>query len=189
MKPEQYLVDSERTLAKFPEGVALSSKNAEGLGCLIDAVIRQCRLLDGMKKHIFYGKPFDLDAAIHELAENEKVILTTQVIENLSKFDERETNLLHAAMGKLTEAGEVMENVYDYISSQEQNYDAANTVEEVGDGWWYDAILLRDVGESVEGCMSKNINKLVARYPDKFNSDDAINRDTEAEKKAMESDG
>ena len=35
--------------------------------------------------------------------------------------------------------------------------------------------------------LQKNIDKLIARYPEKFNSDDAINRNLEAERKILES--
>lgn len=35
--------------------------------------------------------------------------------------------------------------------------------------------------------LQKNIDKLIARYPEKFNSEDAINRDLDAERKILES--
>jgi len=187
MTPEQYLVDSERTLSKFPDGLGLSSDTAKSLGNVIKQAIDVCQQLDALKKNIYYGKPM-VDGAVI-LSDADTMALEPDELEALQKFDSREVDLLHAALGKLTEAGEVMENVFAFVSSDKQNYDVKNTIEEVGDGFWYDAILLRDAGVSIEECMDKNINKLLARYPEKFNTEDALNRDTEAERKAMEDAG
>jgi hypothetical protein len=42
------------------------------------------------------------------------------------------------------------------------------------------------IGLDAEVCMRNNINKLRTRYPDKFDSEKAINRDLEAERKQLE---
>jgi hypothetical protein len=52
---------------------------------------------------------------------------------------------------------------------------------------WYLAILADDLGVSFEQMWEKNINKLKKRYPDKYSHDKALNRDTDAERKILES--
>lgn len=42
------------------------------------------------------------------------------------------------------------------------------------------------IGLDAEVCMRNNIDKLRTRYPDKFNSEKAVNRDLEAERKQLE---
>jgi len=187
MTPEVYLKDSERTMAKFPHGMTMRKHRASDLAETITALMATCRVLDGFKKHLYYGKDFDFLEAMNECRDgNGLPEVSENMIECLRKLDERETDLLHAALGKLTEAGEVMENVFKYVTSPDQNYDHINTVEEVGDGWWYDAILLRDANETFEGGMQKNIDKLRVRYPEKFDSTLAQNRDLEEERKTLE---
>jgi len=177
MTPEVYLTDSERTMAKFPEGMGMDYQTACKLIDLIQEAVLSCRVADDMKKHLYYGKPLP--------EKQQSMTVSNSHFENIQKLDEREVNLLHAALGKLTEAGEVLENVFAYISSPDQNYDVVNTVEEVGDGWWYDAILLRDANMSMGGCMQRNIDKLRVRYPEKFDSTLATNRDLEKEREVL----
>jgi uncharacterized protein YabN with tetrapyrrole methylase and pyrophosphatase domain len=58
--------------------------------------------------------------------------------------------------------------------------------EEVGDTLWYLAIVCRHLGMSFEQIMQQNIEKLRARFPDKFNQDDALNRDLNKERQTLE---
>ena len=180
MTPEVYLQDSERTKADFPEGMHMDYFQARAtLNSMLEA-IETCKQVDGIKKNLFYGKPIP--------GTQSSGTFSNEQYENICKLDPREVDLFHAALGKLTEAGEVLENVIKYITSDKQNYDVANTIEEVGDGLWYDAILLRDAGVSFGECMSKNIDKLRVRFPDKFDSTLAQNRNLEKERKALEND-
>lgn len=56
---------------------------------------------------------------------------------------EHERNMLHAAMGLCTEAGELLE-LNDVLSKGGQ-HDVVNLKEELGDAWWYVAIIHREV--------------------------------------------
>ena len=56
-----------------------------------------------------------------------------------------------------------------------------NLFEEVGDIFWYLAIMADEIGFSFEDVMEKNLEKLKARYGDKFTKDKAINRDLSKE--------
>lgn len=93
--------------------------------------------------------------------------------------------LLHAAMGVSTEAGEFMDLLkramfYGQLPSK------AAVIEELGDLFWYIAVAADVMGVSFEEIQSRNIAKLRARYPEKFNEDDALNRDHKAEAEAFD---
>ena len=64
--------------------------------------------------------------------------------------------------------------------------DVANAIEEVGDGMWYDAMVLRLLGSSFDQAAQINIDKLKARFPDKFTSENAVNRDLVVEREILE---
>jgi NTP pyrophosphatase (non-canonical NTP hydrolase) len=94
-------------------------------------------------------------------------------------------NIMHAAMGIAGEAGEVIDLVkktYAY----EKPLDDKKLIEEVSDILWYINLLLAVVDRTWEDVFDLNIKKLEARYPDlRFNADHAINRDVDAEQRAM----
>lgn len=94
-------------------------------------------------------------------------------------------NIMHAAMGIAGEAGEVIDitkKVYAYGKPLLEN----DLVEEAGDLVWYLNLLFACLGVTWEEVFDLNIKKLEARYPDlRFNADHAINRDVNAEQKAM----
>lgn len=173
----------------------------------------------------------------------------------------RLSQLMHAAMGMVTEAGEFIEALYD-----PEKIDVTNLIEETGDVLWYVALACRALGTSfeelgrrlaiedtidpfkgdapftvhmraglgfvttaaefidvlkkltiyskpinteklidllsrvmwcalvvcveldvsIEHVMDRNIEKLRKRYPEKFTSENAINRNLEAEREALE---
>ena len=94
-------------------------------------------------------------------------------------------NIMHAAMGIAGEAGEVIDLVkktYAY----EKTLDDKKLIEEVSDILWYINLLLAVMDRTWEEVFDLNIAKLEARYPDlRFDADHAINRDVNAEQKAM----
>jgi NTP pyrophosphatase (non-canonical NTP hydrolase) len=94
--------------------------------------------------------------------------------------------LLHAAMGKVTEAGEFIDVMKKYIMYGKP-IDTTNLKEEIGDGQWYDGIACDALGTDFDTEQRRNINKLESRYPEKFSFDKAVNRDLELERKVLES--
>ena len=67
--------------------------------------------------------------------------------------------------------------------------DRTNIIEEIGDGFWYDAIALTAIGETRSGfeqCAETNNAKLRRRFPNKFTEHDANNRDVAAERRVLE---
>ncbi len=91
----------------------------------------------------------------------------------------------HATIGVVTEAGELM-NAIKRAKIYGKTLDHVNLVEEAGDVMWYLAILADDLGVSFEEIWDKNIAKLRLRYPDKYSDEHCLNRDTEAERKILE---
>lgn len=94
-------------------------------------------------------------------------------------------NLLHAAIGIATEGGELLDALKKTIFYGKE-LDSVNLKEELGDLMWYIAIACESLGTSIEEVCKININKLRARYPEKFTSDAAINRDLKNERKVLE---
>ena len=106
------------------------------------------------------------------------------IIHRLSNPDT--VRLLHAAIGMATEAGEILDQIKKHIFYGKE-LDKVNIMEECGDALWYTTVGLDAVGFDLDTAMEVNIKKLEARYPSgKFSADDAINRDTDAERKVLE---
>jgi NTP pyrophosphatase (non-canonical NTP hydrolase) len=91
----------------------------------------------------------------------------------------------HAAMGVVTEAGELMSAIKK-AKIYGKPLDKVNLIEEAGDVMWYLAILADDLGVSFEEMWEKNIAKLRLRYPEKYTDEQCENRDLEGERKILE---
>lgn len=94
---------------------------------------------------------------------------------------------VHAILGLVTEAGEladVVKRAYFYGKGPE-SVDRNHIIEEAGDLFWYLALLCNACNISFEEVWAKNIAKLKARYPNKFSTEQAYNRDTEKEREAL----
>ena len=95
------------------------------------------------------------------------------------------TELLHGAIGASTEANELLDMLKKHIYYGKE-IDYINIEEEVGDLFWYCALICNTIGKTFEEIMEKNIDKLKTRYPNSFNNNDAINRNLEEERKILE---
>jgi len=93
--------------------------------------------------------------------------------------------LLHSSIGVSTEAGEFLDMIKKHLFYGSE-LDLVNIEEEIGDILYYCAISLDVVGVDFKDVMEKNIAKLEARYPEKFTSEKAINRDLDKERKILE---
>ncbi len=94
--------------------------------------------------------------------------------------------LLHYVLGVGTEAGELQDALKRCIAYGKE-LDSTNVKEECSDVLWYIARILDHFNWSFEEVMETNINKLKARYGDKFSEHAALNRDLETERKVLES--
>lgn len=99
-------------------------------------------------------------------------------------------DMLHASMGLVTEAAEVMDMIKKHIYYGKE-LDLVNLEEELGDQNWYQSLAihasrLKGYYTSWEQIWQKNINKLKLRYGEQFSSEKAINRDLQAERELLE---
>ena len=97
------------------------------------------------------------------------------------------SNLCHAILGLVTESGEladVLKRAFFYGKGAE-SVDKNHIIEELGDLGYYWALACYTMGVTPEEVRSANIAKLRARYPNKFSTEDAYNRDTKKEMEAL----
>lgn len=94
-------------------------------------------------------------------------------------------DLLHAAIGLATESGELLDALKRRLFYGKP-LDDVNLVEELGDLMWYIAVACHSLGTTIDAVCAANITKLKRRFPERFTSEHAINRDLSAERKALE---
>lgn len=102
------------------------------------------------------------------------------------KLDKRKIRLLHAAMGLQTESAEFTDMLKKHLFYGKE-LDVINLQEELFDITWYIAIALDELGYSFEEGFDKNIAKLKARFPDKFDELLSEKRNLQKERKVLES--
>ncbi len=93
--------------------------------------------------------------------------------------------LLHAGIGLSTESGEFLDALKKHIFYGKE-LDRVNLAEELGDLFWYMAIVGDELGIEFEDVMARNITKLKARYGEKFTEQKADKRDLDAERQILE---
>ena len=124
------------------------------------------------------NKQYVKDAMVTESKNFEAIAARLSNPENI--------RILHAAIGLATEAGEVQDALKKHLFYGKP-LDKVNLAEEMGDIFWYMAILSDALGVGFDDIQTKNIAKLKARYGDKFTAAAALNRDLDAERKILES--
>jgi NTP pyrophosphatase (non-canonical NTP hydrolase) len=93
--------------------------------------------------------------------------------------------LLHAGIGLATESGEFLDALKKHIFYGKE-LDRVNLREELGDIFWYCAIIADQFEVDFSEIMERNITKLKARYGEKFSESKAINRDLQTERQILE---
>ena len=93
--------------------------------------------------------------------------------------------LLHGAVGMNTEQAELADMLKKHLFYG-KDLDLVNVLEEVGDALWYCAVALDAAGYTMEEAMLRNIAKLRARYPEKFDEGRALERNLDTERKILE---
>lgn len=137
--------------------------------------------LDAIKKTLFYGR----DMGVPVPGENVGTLAKfPEWLSSNPESDAEAVNIIHAIIGKATEAGELLEALSS--AAEGSPFDNTNALEEVGDGFWYDALLLRAIGSNFGEAQRVNIAKLRHRFPQKFTEYDANNRDLFGERKILE---
>lgn len=174
-----YMEEAHVTCSNSYHGKAIPLEHfAEVVGEAIAALNK----LDAIKKALFYGR----DTGISPPANPNEATLENAPawIADNAEEENNAINVIHAIIGKATEAGELLEALAKTIVEGEV-FDAVNAIEEVGDGFWYDAILLKALKSSFGEAQVINIQKLRARFPNAFTEFDANNRDLFEERKIL----
>jgi NTP pyrophosphatase (non-canonical NTP hydrolase) len=158
--------------------------NLRYLSALLQISIATGNLLDQIKKNVFYNKPFDDQerakhiASIIEAMDSKSLFIDNP--EDDKKVMHVNTRIFHAIIGITTESTELLENLVS------EKFDVINMLEEAGDLGWYLSVMFDEVDTNFEVVMTTIIEKLKLRYPNKFKSEDAINRNIDAERKILE---
>lgn len=126
-------------------------------------VVNAGQMMERAKKALFYGK----DTAQHE---NLRGYYGPKPI-----VDDENNQIRHAIMGVVGEAAELANLLQDPAANSKR------MIDEAGDILWYLALLFDELGVTFEEVQGLNISKLTKRYPEKFTTDLAINRDVEKE--------
>ena len=160
MDMKTYLTESERTASNEPMRTDLVS-DFEFYYSATAAVLK-IKELDAMKKALFYGKKPD------------ESIIPQDIDDYFNSYASQ--NVVHAILGIVTEAGELLELLLD-----KNKYSNSKLKDECGDGLWYNAMLIRDLKETFESVGESNLTKLKVRYPDKFDKALAVQRNEDKE--------
>jgi len=187
MDLQQFVQDALRTESQKEHIQA----NKEVVLNLLDAYIAIGNLLDQVKKNAFYGKPYDIPKWDGNLTvARDSIVTLLQEEDNIHPMttEQLEVNprVFHGVVGSCTESTEMVEALVSSMFGDE--LDGVNMGEEIGDQLWYFAILIDELGLDFETIATAVINKLKLRYPEKFTSDKAINRDLGTEREALEND-
>ena len=159
MSTDTYLTDSARTAS----GEFLADHRGQHtLAELLKELHYTGEALNEVKRAMFYGRGYD------NVVDMFSVPLIPVGQQNLP------SDFVHSIMGMATEVSEISEQLLAALEGKPVNRN--NLAEEAGDILWYMAMLLRYLGTDFPTVMAMNIEKLKARYPDKFDADLAINR-------------
>lgn len=169
-----YIDDAKRTLSPFYyDQLNVHHQNANThLLNFANAALD----LDVLKKKAFYGKGLADAPFINTDVEYEEI--------------KPRLNAYHAMLGIATESGEIIERLLHSVSIDNATgiilpeltpEHKANLIEEMGDIFWYLAILADSLGITFEEIQQLNIDKLKQRFPEKFTQAKAVNRNTKKE--------
>lgn len=160
------------------EGIACRLiENKEQVTRALNKAILAAQELDAIvKKTCFYGKaPKYQSVPLFDSSKegSEEVIRSEDFI-----------RLLHGFMGIMTEAGEGLEALAKQHNGE--GLDLVNVGEELGDVFWYGAVIAETCGTTFEKEQEKNIAKLAKRYGDKFSDVKSMERDLASERAILE---
>lgn len=146
-------------------------------------VIQSAKRLDQIKKTVFYGRNCGISNpqnGVTTLSQYSVFISDSCAPEDTKNA----INLFHGIIGKVTEAAELLEALVKVTEGLPLDF--ANIREEIGDGLWYDAIILRAIDSNFGEAQHVNIAKLRKRFPNAFTEYEANNRDLFAEREVLE---
>lgn len=125
--------------------------------------------LDQLKKIIFYRKDLPVPTSFEDLYTSYPEMTLT----------EEQFVTLHTVLGIVTEGAELISAMLKYLETGK--LDKVNFGEELGDVAWYQGMWCGKNDVKMSDVLETNINKLKARYPEKFTDFLADNRNLDKE--------
>lgn len=177
MTNEQYIKDAIRTASGSYYGNHIPIRSLDDS---LFSVIALGQQLDTIKKALFYGR--DIESFNSKKCTGRKLTNSPQLF---GLGQGKGELVLHGIIGTITEAVELAELLEATIIDGKE-FDVVNLKEELGDIFWYMAILADTVGFSFEEIQERNIAKLKARFPEKFTEEKAVNRNLNTEREILE---
>lgn len=118
MTDQEYMELTSRTCKYFPEGMNLSSDQADLLHAILGISGEAGELVDGFKKHLIYGKPIDVDNLREEAGDilwymallfrsigvDFEIIMEQNIAKLQKRYPDRYTD--EAAIARADKAGE-----------------------------------------------------------------------------------
>lgn len=98
-----------------------------------------------------------------------------EALRTASGMSKEYPRILNGLMGLNGEAGECID-ILKKTEFQGHDFDPMKMVDELGDVLWYVAQLATGLGVTLEYVAQHNVDKLLARYPDGFDSEKSIHR-------------
>lgn len=163
MKLVQYQKLAMRTESIVDEVAA----NKQLLVTTLQTIVEQCEILDGFKKSIYYSD----DTKLSQHLEKDIIDIDARV--------------LHGIIGICTESGELVEALLANLVDGKE-FDRVNIHEEMHDISWYMAIIHDTLKLSWVQGLINNIRKLRKRFPLKFTTINAKERDLIQERVELE---
>lgn len=99
----------------------------------------------------------------------------TLAMRTAKDFGNQRENLMHAAMGLCSDAGEACDVIKAH-TIYGKDLDVEHLIEELGDSLWFIVLGARTAGVTLEQIARSNIRKLAKRYPDKYSDTLAVAR-------------
>lgn len=181
MELKEFVKNAVRTESRIDE----VKVNWDLLINTVESLILLGDVLDQIKKYVFYGKPYNVDKL--EEAQQMTIYHMKELWRVVDTPDENETaipvnpRIFHAIVGISTEATELL----DALDLDLGTLDSINIQEELGDLDWYKAIAVDELGADWDLILTRIIDKLRARYGEKFNTEGAIYRDLDKEREIL----
>jgi NTP pyrophosphatase (non-canonical NTP hydrolase) len=116
---------------------------------------------------------------------NDKQFIKDAIRTESPNFFQPNTRILHAAIGCVTESGELLDALKKQMYYGRE-LDLTNVKEEAGDLLYYLAILFDELGTDFQIEADRVINKLRVRFPNKFEESRAYDRDLKSERVVLD---
>lgn len=151
-------------------------------------------LLDAVKKKAFYNNSEKYDKIYVETFSKMVSLIYTigynyeRIKEGIYEEEYPEdvnTRIAHGVIGIASEAGELVECLLKSLEPEEP-LDIVNLGEELFDADWYKAVITDECNINWEEEWERIINKLRARFGEKYSDERANNRNLELERKILE---